>query len=163
MVINCVTTRPLMYSYNRIHNDVDNVVRVELNSSSSYRPLSSARTATLLRQQPKKTTSSINRTGTFIKHEKEKPSSIVRSETFILKHHDESPEARYADKSDYSTFTRSNKKDNFATVEKKYIVDVGDKSDYNTYTRSKKKFRFRYSWYIFYQMACVLISWDFCK
>lgn len=131
-----------MYSYNRIHNDVDNVVRVELNSSSSssYRPLSTARTTTLLRQQPKKTTSSINRTGTFTKHEKEKPSSIVRSETFILKHHEESPDRKYDDKSDYSTFTRSNKKDNFGTVEKKYAVNVGDKSDYNTYTtRSKKK------------------------
>lgn len=129
----------LMYSYNRIHNDVDNVVRVELNSSSSYRPHSSARTATLLRQQqqPKKATSSLARTGTFTKHEKEKPSrSIVRSETFILKHHEESPEAKNDDKSDFSTFTRTNKKDNVGTTEKKY---VGDKSDYNTYTRSKKK------------------------
>lgn len=63
----------------------------------------------------------------------------MRSETFILKHHEESPEAKYDDKSDYSTFTRSNKKDNFGTTEKKYVVDVGDKSDYNTYTRSKKK------------------------
>lgn len=114
--------------YNRIHNDYDNnVVRVELNSS--YRPRAS-RTSS---RETNRLTSAVNRSDTFTKDDR--PSNIIRSDTFILKHNDESSdEHKYDANPNYSTYTRTKKKNN-GTIEKNH----DDKSSYNTYTRSEKK------------------------
>lgn len=120
-----------MYSYNRIHNDYDNnVVRVELNSS--YRPrIVTAPTSS----QRDSSRVSIDRNETFTK--RDRPSNIVRSETFILKHHqdDSSPdEMRRDERPDYNTFSRSKKKSHSNGG-----GGSDDKSNFSTYTRSEKR------------------------
>lgn len=131
-----------MYTYNRIHNNYDtNVVRVELNSSPSYRPHTNPSTviSRAASREPLKIASSktaLNRHDTFTKHEKppnyqqkhgnNNHSGIIRSETFVVKYHDDS-----SDEHQQQTIKH----------------DTGDidgdveyeKGDYNTYTRSKKK------------------------
>lgn len=109
-----------MSSYNRIHNDYDNVIRVELNS---YRPRISKERS----KEPARIASSINRHKTFTKHDK--PSSIIRSETFILKHHDDSSD----DRIDHSTYSRSKKKSH--GDEKRN----DDKIHYDSYARNEMK------------------------
>lgn len=107
-----------MHSYNRIHSDRDNVVRVELNS---YGP----RVTRAASREPMRVTSSINRNDTFTKGDR--PSNIIRSDTFILKHNSESSDERH---NDYNTYSRSRR-----SSEKRF----DDKSSYDTYTRPEKK------------------------
>lgn len=153
-----------MYSYNRIHNNYDtNVVRVELNSSSSYRPHTTSVIRTTSRE-PLKSTAIVNRSDTFTKNERpslsrnsnnnnsnNNNSGIIRSETFIVKQHqseDNSSDERnkyqqkhqrkvsYSDeheKVNYGTYTRSSKKNSLASEGK------DDKSNYSTYTRNSKR------------------------
>lgn len=146
-----------MYSYNRIHNDYDtNVVRVELNSSSSqpsYRPHTTSviRTTRTTSREPLKSTAIVNRSETFTKNERpslsrnsngnndnsnsnsnnnNSNSGIIRSETFIVKQHHSGIEDNSSD--ERNKYQQKHQR-------KVSYSDEHEKVNYGTYTRSSKK------------------------
>lgn len=111
-----------MYSFNRIHKDRDNVVRVELHTPFH----SSGRKVTL--KDPKKISLPVSRNNTFTKSEI--PCNIIRSDTFILRpSHDESSDER----PDYNTYSHSKQRDHNAD-EKRH--------NFSTYSLSEKNGKF---------------------